>query len=110
MHDSTCDVHIAVTNYLFRIASEGIQSMLPPSPWQGQRPGVRGQAWGCISPSDVLLMLDVKYDAVTHLLYAEMLREHHSEWSATDGSFSLPDVTAREPTRKCGFLVNRSSD
>lgn len=67
--------------------------MLPPSPWQGQRPGVRGQAWGLISLSDVLPMLDAKYDAVTHLLYAEMLREHHSEWSAaTDGSFSLPDI------------------
>lgn len=53
--------------------------MLQPSHWQGPSPKVRGQAWGCISVSDVLLMLDVKYDVVMHLLYVEMLQEHHSK-------------------------------
>lgn len=71
------DVMIIVD--LFRIASEGVQSMLQPSHWQCPSPEVRGQAWGCISVSDVLLMLDVKYDVVMHLLYAEMLQEHHSK-------------------------------
>lgn len=66
-------------HYLFRIASEGVQSMLPPSQWPGQNPEVRGQAWGCVSLSDVLVMLDVKYDEVTHLLYTEILQQHHSE-------------------------------
>lgn len=81
-----CDVQrnpldAAATDSLFRIALEGVQSMLRP--WQGQSPQPRGHAWGCVSLSDVLLMLDVKYDAVTHMLYAEMLREHHGEWSGT---------------------------
>lgn len=57
--------------------------MLRPAQWQGQSTKVRGQAWGCVSLSDVLLMLDVKYDVVTHLLYTEMLRERHSEWWAS---------------------------
>lgn len=53
--------------------------MLLPSLWQGQSPGVRGQAWGCVTLSDVLLLVDVKYDVVTHLLYTEMLQEHYSK-------------------------------
>ncbi|XP_037306371.2 uncharacterized protein LOC119195510 isoform X2 [Pungitius pungitius] len=60
-----------------RLASESVQSLLP-SPWQGQSLGVRGHAWGCVSLSDVLLLLDVKYDAVTHLLFTEMLQEHYT--------------------------------
>ncbi|XP_044050666.1 uncharacterized protein LOC122875507 isoform X2 [Siniperca chuatsi] len=60
-----------------RLASEGAQSVLP-SPWQGQSLGVRGQAWGCVSLSDVLLLVVVKYDVVTHLLYTEMLQEHYT--------------------------------
>lgn len=61
-----------------RLASESVQSLLP-SPWQGQSLGVKGHAWGCVSLSDVLLLLDVKYDAVTHLLFTEMLQEHYSK-------------------------------
>nr|XP_040017632.1 uncharacterized protein LOC120808660 [Gasterosteus aculeatus aculeatus] len=60
-----------------RLASESVQSLLP-SPWQGQSLGVKGHAWGCVSLSDVLLLLDVKYDAVTHLLFTEMLQEHYT--------------------------------
>lgn len=67
-----------VCAYLLRLASEGVQSILP-SPWQGQSPGARGQAWGCVSLSDVLLLVEVKYDVVTHLLYTEMLQEHYSK-------------------------------
>lgn len=55
-----------------------MQSILA-SPWQAQTPGVRGQAWGCVSLSDVLLLVGVKYDVVTHLLYTEMLQEHYSK-------------------------------
>ncbi|XP_054865203.1 uncharacterized protein LOC118471705 isoform X1 [Amphiprion ocellaris] len=61
-----------------RLASEGVQSILP-FPWQGQRLGGRGQAWGCISLSDVLLLAKVKYDVVIYLLCTEMLQEHHTE-------------------------------
>ncbi|KAK9516758.1 hypothetical protein VZT92_024671 [Zoarces viviparus] len=60
-----------------RLASESVQSILP-SPWQGQSLGVRGEAWGCVSLSDVLLLLEVKFDVVTHLLYTEMLQEHYT--------------------------------
>ncbi|XP_029289206.1 uncharacterized protein LOC115009389 [Cottoperca gobio] len=60
-----------------RLASESVQSILP-SPWQGRSLGVRGQAWGCVSMSDVLLLVEVKYDVVTHLLYTEMLQEHYT--------------------------------
>ncbi|GAA6230424.1 uncharacterized protein LOC122875507 isoform X2 [Lates japonicus] len=60
-----------------RLASEGVQSMLP-SPWQGYILKVKGQAWGCVSLSDVLLLVEVKYDVITHLLYTEMLQEHHT--------------------------------
>ncbi|XP_068459169.1 uncharacterized protein [Clinocottus analis] len=60
-----------------RLASESVQSILP-SPWRGQCVGVRGQAWGCVSLSDVLLLLEVKYDVVTNLLYTEMLQEHYT--------------------------------
>ncbi|XP_035012129.2 uncharacterized protein LOC118109267 [Hippoglossus stenolepis] len=60
-----------------RLASEGVHSLLP-SPWQAQSLKVKGQAWGCVSPSDVLLLVDVKYDVMSHLLYSEMLQEHHT--------------------------------
>ncbi|XP_069384641.1 uncharacterized protein [Paralichthys olivaceus] len=60
-----------------RLASEGVQSILP-SPWHVQSLKVKGQAWGCVSPSDVLLLLDMKYDVMSHLLYSEMLQEHHT--------------------------------
>lgn len=49
--------------------------------WQGERQEVKGQAWGCVSLPDVLLLLEVKYDVVTNLLYREMLQEHHSKKS-----------------------------
>ncbi|KAG7216099.1 hypothetical protein INR49_007851 [Caranx melampygus] len=60
-----------------RLASEGVQSILL-SPWQCQSIKVKGQAWGCVSLSDVLLLVEVKYDVITHLLYTEMLQEHHT--------------------------------
>ena len=62
-----------------RLASEGVQGMLLPSPWQARNPEVRGQAWGCVTLSDVLLLVEVKYDVVTHLLFTEMLQEHYSK-------------------------------
>lgn len=46
---------------------------------QGQVSGVRVQAWGSVSLPDVLLLVDVKYDVVTQLLYKEMLQEHYSK-------------------------------
>lgn len=61
-----------------RLASEGVQSILL-SAWQCQSIKVKGQAWGCVSLSDVLLLVEVKYDVITHLLYTEMLQEHHSK-------------------------------
>lgn len=64
--------------FLLRLASEGIHSILP-SPWCSQRLGLRGQTWGSISLSDVIFLLEMKYDVVTHLLYTEMLQEHHSK-------------------------------
>ncbi|XP_042352039.1 uncharacterized protein LOC121950182 [Plectropomus leopardus] len=45
---------------------------------KGQSLTVRGQAWGCVSLSDVLLLVEVKYDVVTHLLFTEMLQEHYT--------------------------------
>ncbi|KAM7414472.1 hypothetical protein PAMA_019341 [Pampus argenteus] len=60
-----------------RLVTEDVQSILA-SPWQGQIPGVRGQAWGYVSLSDVLLLVGVKYDVLTHLLYTEMLQEHYT--------------------------------
>ncbi|KAK5867485.1 hypothetical protein PBY51_011972 [Eleginops maclovinus] len=60
-----------------RLASEGVHSILP-SPWQGQSIGEWHQAWGCLSLSDVLHLVEVKYDVVTHLLYTEMLQEHYT--------------------------------
>ncbi|KAM8892205.1 uncharacterized protein AB9W97_012336 isoform 2-T2 [Spinachia spinachia] len=60
-----------------RLALESVQSLLPP-PRQGKSLGVRGHAWGCVFLSDVLLLLDVKYDVVTHLLFTEMLQEHYT--------------------------------
>lgn len=61
--------------YLLRLASEGVYSTI----CQGQVPGVRGQAWGAVCLPDALLLVDVKYDVVTQLLYKEMLQEHHSK-------------------------------
>ncbi|CAB1431044.1 unnamed protein product [Pleuronectes platessa] len=60
-----------------RLASEGVQSLLP-SPWQAQSLKVKGQAWGWVSLSDVLLLVDEKFDVMSHLLYSEMLQEHHT--------------------------------
>lgn len=64
--------------FLLRLASEGVRSILP-SKWQGHSQGIRGQAWGCVSLSDILLLVEVKYDVVTQLLYTEMLQEDHSK-------------------------------
>ncbi|KAM8861705.1 uncharacterized protein ACB058_008441 [Synchiropus picturatus] len=60
-----------------RLASDGVQSILSRA-CQGSHPGVIGQAWGWVSVSDVLLLVEVKYDAVAHLLYTEMLQEHYT--------------------------------
>ncbi|XP_078804942.1 uncharacterized protein LOC144992455 isoform X2 [Oryzias latipes] len=60
-----------------RLASEGVKSMLPP-PWQAQNTGSRAQSWGCVTLSDVLLLVEVKYDVVKQLLFREMLQEHHT--------------------------------
>lgn len=85
--------------------------MLQPSHWQGPSPEVRGQAWGCISVSDVLLMLDVKYDVVMRLLYAEMLQEHHSKQKCLCISkFSQYNTENNLQTEWGFFLVNHSSD
>ncbi|XP_029951724.1 uncharacterized protein LOC115391592 [Salarias fasciatus] len=61
-----------------RLVTEGLQSMLP-SFCKAQGAEIRCQAWGCVSLSDLLLLVEVKYDVVTHLLYTEMLQEHHAE-------------------------------
>lgn len=58
-----------------RLASEGVYSILCQRP----APGVRGQAWGSVSLPDILLLVEVKYDVVTQLLYKEMLQEHYSK-------------------------------
>lgn len=63
---------------LLRLASQGVWSILP-STWQNQSQRITGQAWGHVSLSDVLLLVDVKYDVVTQLLYTEMLQEHYSK-------------------------------
>lgn len=63
---------------LLRLASQGVWSILP-STWQSQSQRITGQAWGHVFLSDVLLLVDVKYDVVTQLLYTEMLQEHHSK-------------------------------
>lgn len=78
--------------------------------WQGPSPEVRGQAWGCISVSDVLLMLDVKYDVVTHLLYAEMLQEHYSKQKYLCTSTFSQYNTENNLLTGGFFLVNHSSD
>lgn len=70
------DIDVCFCVCFLRLASESVQSVLP-SPWQGQSLCDRGQAWGCVSLSDILLLLEVKYDVVTHLLYTEMLQEHY---------------------------------
>lgn len=71
-----CLIHFLM--FLFRLASLGVRGLLP-SAWQGPALGIQSQVWGCVSLSDVLLLVEVKYDAVAHLLYREMLQEHHSK-------------------------------
>ncbi|XP_061772801.1 uncharacterized protein LOC133562964 [Nerophis ophidion] len=68
---------------VFRLVTEGVRGMLA-SPRQRHSTGVRGQAWGCMSASDVLRLTDVKYDVIARLLYADMLQEHHNAdvWEA----------------------------
>ncbi|XP_041650616.1 uncharacterized protein LOC121514535 [Cheilinus undulatus] len=60
-----------------RLASEGVQSILPSYTPRESLP-VRCQAWGCVSLSEIFLLIEVKYDVVTHLLYTEMLQEHYT--------------------------------
>lgn len=76
--------------YLLRLASEGVYSII----CQGQVPGVRGQAWGSVSLPDVLLLVDVKYDVVTQLLYKEMLQEHYSKRRGLIFHRNIPQKTA----------------
>ncbi|XP_077425770.1 uncharacterized protein LOC144054324 isoform X2 [Vanacampus margaritifer] len=47
-------------------------------PWPVQRSEVKCESWGSASCLDVVLLNDVKYDVVARLLYADMLRKHHS--------------------------------
>ncbi|XP_015239455.1 PREDICTED: uncharacterized protein LOC107090541 [Cyprinodon variegatus] len=61
-----------------RLASEGVHTILP-SMWCSRRLGLRGQTWGSISMSDILFLVEWKYDVVTHFLYTEMLQEHHTQ-------------------------------
>lgn len=89
--------------YLLRLASEGVQSILP-STWQGKRLGVKVQAWGCVSLSDVLLMVEVKYDVVTHLLCSEMLQEHYSKKTAASLGVSYSALWSRRFTFLLFFL------
>ncbi|XP_019750698.1 uncharacterized protein LOC109531081 isoform X2 [Hippocampus comes] len=76
-------LHKAARQSWARLVTEGVQSILA-CPWPVQTPGVRGEVWGLVSCSDVLLFNEVKYDAVTRLLYDDMLQKHHSmhAWEA----------------------------
>ncbi|XP_061917885.1 uncharacterized protein LOC133659167 [Entelurus aequoreus] len=74
---SVRSLHKAARHSWAKLVTEGVRGMLA-SPGQLRSTGVRGQAWGCMSASDVLLLMDVKYDVVTRLLYADMLQEHHN--------------------------------
>ncbi|XP_061678194.1 uncharacterized protein LOC133501982 [Syngnathoides biaculeatus] len=68
---------------MIRLATEGVQSILAcPCPVQSS--GVRGESWGYLSYSDVLLLNEAKYDAAIRSLCPDMLREHHSAhvWEA----------------------------
>ncbi|XP_034031382.1 uncharacterized protein LOC117514921 [Thalassophryne amazonica] len=93
-----------------RLVTEGVQSMLP-STMQGPRLGVRGQAWGCVSLSHVLLLVEIKYDVVTHMLYSEMLQEHYTfnvwrslqPWQQDDEKAALEDL-AEEALESCDML------
>lgn len=91
--------------FLFRLATQGMQG-LSLSPWQGLRIGIKSQAWGCISLSDALLLVDVKYDTVAHLLYREMLQEHHSKFRSL-----WPEVTVTPDkvtlTRQCWLELSQ---
>ncbi|KAM7003489.1 uncharacterized protein LKV04_004544 [Tautogolabrus adspersus] len=60
-----------------KLVSEGLQSIFPSST-PGESPAVRCQAWGFVSLSDVLVLVEEKYDVVTQLLYTEMLQEHYT--------------------------------
>ncbi|XP_054632096.1 uncharacterized protein LOC129181232 [Dunckerocampus dactyliophorus] len=66
-----------------KLVTEGVQSILA-CPRKRNNTGVRGHAWGCVSVSDILLLMEAKYDVVSRLLYADMLQEHHTvnEWEA----------------------------
>ncbi|XP_028306368.1 uncharacterized protein LOC114465503 [Gouania willdenowi] len=59
-----------------RLASEGVRSLLSRC---CQTSYVTNPTWGWVSVSDLLLLLEVKYDVVTNFLYTEMLQEHHTK-------------------------------
>ncbi|XP_052330831.1 uncharacterized protein LOC118401160 isoform X3 [Oncorhynchus keta] len=73
----------AVRQRWARLVQEGVCGALP-SLSGGRGSGVRSQALGCVSLSELLLLVGVKYDAVTHILFTEMLQEHHGlvAWKA----------------------------
>uniref|UniRef100_A0AAV2KY95 Uncharacterized protein n=1 Tax=Knipowitschia caucasica TaxID=637954 RepID=A0AAV2KY95_KNICA len=58
-----------------RLVEEGLASLLP-----ARSPGcpVRSLSWGLVSLSELLLLVEVKYDVVNSLLYTEMLKEDYS--------------------------------
>ncbi|KAK5606599.1 hypothetical protein CRENBAI_018138 [Crenichthys baileyi] len=90
-------LHKAAKQCWARLASEGVHSILP-SAWCNRRLGLSGQTWGSISLSDVLFLVEGKYDVVTHLLYTEMLQEHHtpSVWETLLPWQQLKEVEALE--------------
>ncbi|XP_077451479.1 uncharacterized protein LOC144070868 isoform X2 [Stigmatopora argus] len=59
-----------------RLMTEGVQNLVG-SPGTVPRQGVRIESWGHVTPSDVLLLNQAKYEAVARSLFADMLRDHH---------------------------------
>ncbi|CAL8263589.1 unnamed protein product [Merluccius merluccius] len=58
------------------LVTEGVHSIAPRR-WHATEPEVRSHALGCLTPADLLSLLEVKYDVITRMLYTEMLRQHY---------------------------------
>ena len=68
--------HLSCVFINSRLVTEGVHSIAPRR-CHATEPEVRSHALGCLTPADLLSLLEVKYDVITRMLYTEMLRQHY---------------------------------
>ncbi|KAK0138865.1 hypothetical protein N1851_024601 [Merluccius polli] len=104
----TFNVHLSCVFINSRLVTEGVHSIAPRR-WHATEPEVRSHALGCLTPADLLSLLEVKYDVITRMLYTEMLRQHYG-WSAWEALLPWQQDKEKEGLEDLAELALGSGD